>query len=72
MLMNESQFHEETLRRIGLMKTCKEYKEYALGGEAARNNTDSINGLEFFSLLKSTRMDVVAEYKNYEQLKRMR
>ena len=38
----------------------------------ATSHTGPIAGLEFFSLCRSTHMDVSAEYENYDQLKRMR
>ena len=59
------------------MKSAKDYSSKTkylseTTAEEASAAVGGVMGLEFFSLCRSTMMDVQAEYENYDQLKRMR
>ena len=76
-LLSKTAFHEETLARIGLTKASKDYSEKTkftteVPVNETSGNSGAIAGLEFFSLCRSTQMDVWAEYDNLDHLKRMR
>ena len=61
-LLSKTGFHEETLARLGLMKSAKDYTNKTkylsetTAGEASV--AGGMMGLEFFSLCRSTMMDV--------------
>ena len=70
-LLSKTGFHEETLARLGLMKSSKEYMtgtKFISESEKDESNTTNgaMMGLEFLSLCRSSMMDVQAEYQNYD------
>ena len=76
-LLCKTAFHEETLARIGLTKASGDYTAKTkfiteVAANEASGSSGPTMGLEFFSLCRSSQMDVWAEYENYDQLKRMR
>ena len=76
-LLCKTAFHEETLARIGLTKASGDYTAKTkfiteVSASETSGSSGPTTGLEFFSLCRSSQMDVWAEYENYDQLKRMR
>ena len=70
-LLSKTGFHEETLARIGLTKSLKDYTEKTKFisevnlEESSNHSSSAMQGLEFFSLCRSS-MDIWAEYTNMD------